>query len=406
MRTRKLMLAFGALLTVVGSLEASVLYNHVTYWVEDGTILWDPAPGELDPYLGGLDVMVQQAVYDETQSAQILDEAGLSGYGTYLYAYSVTNLGLASNVTKFSVTFPSGDCGLVSVHANPNIPDPLRWDASQEGDNPVWSHSSLGIRMGSTMGGFWATSDCQHASASMANASTINDGNILGEAIAPLPEPMTLTFLALGALAVAFRSRRAVLAVSVAAAIGGFCVVTRADQILDQGIVEWPGGGAPTEIMVQHTVYDEERSRSILTSAGISPLPVESFYLYAYHLHNETLSEAITKFQVEWPQATLLEVYVDDYAAGALGFVPVDDGSGNPKWTSSGPGVTTGMDIGGFWALANQTPDPFVGQFVPAGVVAGSEITHGQGTKGPLPEPSTLLLFGLAGVIGLGGGRA
>lgn len=155
-------------------------------------------------------------------------------------------------------------------------------------------------------------------------------------------------------------------------------------------------------IKIQQSVYDQASSAAMLAANGD---PAQSGYLFAYSVTNLSLGDpagpGITRVQVDWASQYL--VYATVSHGQTLSGWEVDTGAGSApawKWTSTGPGITPGQTVGGFWAISNVGVDGECNSRVLLGGLGEPQGFAGK-TTGPCPEPATFVSL-FAGITGLG----
>lgn len=260
MRLRGMYLVVLVLTLLIGALtaaQARVIARDVAYWYwkEPGVLdTWfNPDSQWMKLHRRALVIKVQQTVYDEQQTEAIL-RANLpkptvqartlraksfkakplktnSLASTqlpvipkgFLFSYAVTNLNWrqAMGMTGFAV-----DWGTVPVLlcTTSRTQTPLSWTATVASGDPVngpawlWKPANPtkpGLRIGSTVGGFWAvsptgTDGVVNAWTGSAGTVTVGPTWILsGKTTGPIPEPGTAVALVVAAAALGvFRPRR------------------------------------------------------------------------------------------------------------------------------------------------------------------------------------------------------
>jgi hypothetical protein len=217
MRTGRLLVAV-ALLASVAAAGAGVISEDVTYWLDDGTSVWDPPGSALEQLAGRLVLKVQQTVYDNTWTRQI---TGIETDG-FLYSYSVTNLAYVPSelhgLNMFEVAWPSKPLYVaISPQNHAALRDPnsglwikTGWVPSISGTSPRyhWQQADTGgpavipgLLPGSTAT-FWAVSAISADTHVIASASGVPDPPqgypfLTGETSGPMiPEPTPALALA------------------------------------------------------------------------------------------------------------------------------------------------------------------------------------------------------------------
>jgi hypothetical protein len=208
------------LLTAVCAAQATVLSLDFAYWYwgDAGEIatIFNPTSGWLQTHLGSIVIKIQQTVYSKDVTAAVLK---LNGENPpvpegFLFSYTVTNINWMSaspgGVKAFGVDWGPVTPLLVTTSQSQTPP---QWVGEAMAfapgfSGPVWyvdPSESTGIKIGSTVGGFWAVSptdnDGRVPAAAMAGA--INTDNLLllqGETTGPwVPEPSSVLALVFGA---------------------------------------------------------------------------------------------------------------------------------------------------------------------------------------------------------------
>ena len=202
-----------------GAISEDVAY---WYWLEDQSIgtIFNPDSGWLSANLSRVVLKVQQTVYDIESTALILtangDQPPAEGF---LYAYSVTNIGwfdsfAGGGLTAFAMLVtvdhkqqPAGAWTPGHVFLNYSPPDV---------NGPGWlanvAGGGSGILPGSTVGGFWAVAPTGEdrvvgAAGATGDYLTQEAWQLIGQTTGPVPEPVGLLTLAMGAGALAIRRK-------------------------------------------------------------------------------------------------------------------------------------------------------------------------------------------------------
>lgn len=222
--------------TLMPTPGSGILSEDVSYWwyntatgLVETTFTTDPefSLAWLDERRDVLRIKVQQTVYDRDTTSQILEENGdeVPENGGYLYAYSVTNLGWiegigTGGVKSFGVNWGTVQPLLVTID---HIQTNSYWTPTQYQGNPhgpmwLWQPSTQslpGIRIGSTVGGFWAvapTGNDMIVDAAVGNST--DPQNIIytiGKTTGPdptTPEPSSVLVLGAGVAGLVVHMRR------------------------------------------------------------------------------------------------------------------------------------------------------------------------------------------------------
>lgn len=209
-----------------GAISEDVAY---WYWLEDQSIgtIFNPDSSWLSANLSRVALKVQQTVYDIESTALILtangDQPPAEGF---LYAYSVTNIGWFDSFAGGGLTAFVVDWGFVPMlvtvdhkqqpagawtpgyvflnYSPPDVSGP-GWTANVAG-------GGSGILPGSTVGGFWAvapTGEDRVVGAAGATGDYLSQEawQLIGQTTGPVPEPIGMLTLAMGAGALALRRK-------------------------------------------------------------------------------------------------------------------------------------------------------------------------------------------------------
>lgn len=236
MRIRKTALAFFAaalLLSAVAGAQAGAISEDVAYWFwqENQTVgtIFNPDSAWLSANLSRVILKVQQTVYDIESTALILAANGDEPpAGGYLYAYSVTNIGWFESFASGGLTAFAVDWGFqpLMVTVDRKQQPTGAWTPSYmflnysppDVSGPGWTANiaggGSGILPGSTVGGFWAVAPTGQDRVVMAAGATgdflTQEGwRLVGHTTGPVPEPVGLLTLSMGAAALALRKKLA-----------------------------------------------------------------------------------------------------------------------------------------------------------------------------------------------------
>ncbi len=196
---------------------ANVISEDVTYWYKtdpNNMLQWivNPTTEQLEPLLPYLLIKVQQTVYDQTQSAEILGAQNIQcPRGGYLYAYSVTNLNYAPGINRFAVSWGVAPLLVTTSRATPGY-----WLVDNNSLVPEWYSIPCnipGIYKGETVGGFWAVANTGVDERVLAIVgSACISGNVeclYGETSGPtVPEPTSILALIAGTSILRMRIKR------------------------------------------------------------------------------------------------------------------------------------------------------------------------------------------------------
>jgi hypothetical protein len=224
--------------------DASVLYEDIFYWMPDGTTLINPTEGPTDAW-----VKIQETVYDDAQGKQLLNQQLQLGliHGSAIpagpinvYAYSISNLeydngpftGTGLGISGFNIVNAAGVSVLGQwgpnaandwweVGPNNSGPGNIEWDidANMNGDDG----DGIGIVLGQTHNSFyyavpdgtahgitdghwvhsWDTSAGPEKS-----TGAIQTDVVYGKLSLPIPEPGTISLIAISAAGFVFVRRR------------------------------------------------------------------------------------------------------------------------------------------------------------------------------------------------------
>ena len=164
--------------------------------------------------------------------ATVVSQAFTNGIGDYLYLYQISNDGAAGDhiITRFTAT-PYNDAGddIVLGYLTANIPNtstfslgdqaPLYGDVDSDGDGDVGATVGFNFPVGIE---FYSIPDSyigpgkksrvlyikSSLPPGIVTGNIINGGVQSGDVVGPVPEPATLSLLALGGLTVLLRRRR------------------------------------------------------------------------------------------------------------------------------------------------------------------------------------------------------